>query len=96
MFLTPKGRALRPALVPLAEAVNEVALARVREDKQRESGDGFDGTWVMCKDPHSDKVTPIYSEPQLVCAPWKLTDEKFVRPSATASAPPESRTRMRQ
>ena len=38
---------------------------------------GFDGTWVMCKDRHSDKVMPIYSEPQLVCAPWKLTDEKF-------------------
>ena len=26
--------------------VNEVALAKVREDKERESGDGFDGTWV--------------------------------------------------
>jgi hypothetical protein len=31
---------------------------------------GFDGTWVMCKDPHSDKVMPV-------CAPWKLTDGKF-------------------
>jgi hypothetical protein len=38
---------------------------------------GFDGTWVMCKDPHSDKAMSIYSEPQLVCAPWKLTDQKF-------------------
>jgi malate synthase len=28
------------------EKVNEVAFARVREDKERESGDGFDGTWV--------------------------------------------------
>jgi malate synthase len=26
--------------------VNETALARVREDKEREAGDGFDGTWV--------------------------------------------------
>ncbi|MBV9329581.1 MAG: malate synthase A, partial [Chloroflexi bacterium] len=26
--------------------VNEVALPKVREDKQRESQDGFDGTWV--------------------------------------------------
>jgi malate synthase len=26
--------------------VNEVAFARVREDKEREAGDGFDGTWV--------------------------------------------------
>ena len=30
--------------------VNEIALARVREDKQRESGDGFDGTWVAHPD----------------------------------------------
>jgi malate synthase len=31
-------------------AVNERALAKVREDKQRESGDGFDGTWVAHPD----------------------------------------------
>ena len=30
--------------------VNETALARVREDKLRESGDGFDGTWVAHPD----------------------------------------------
>jgi malate synthase len=30
--------------------VNEVALARVREDKERESRDGFDGTWVAHPD----------------------------------------------
>ncbi len=30
--------------------VNEVALAKVREDKLRESGDGFDGTWVAHPD----------------------------------------------
>ena len=30
--------------------VNELALARVREDKERESGDGFDGTWVAHPD----------------------------------------------
>jgi MarR family transcriptional regulator, organic hydroperoxide resistance regulator len=29
VFLTPKGRALRPKLVPLAEDVNEIALAGV-------------------------------------------------------------------
>jgi malate synthase len=31
-------------------AVNEVAMARVRDDKERESGDGFDGTWVAHPD----------------------------------------------
>jgi malate synthase len=30
--------------------VNRVALAKVREDKQREAGDGFDGTWVAHPD----------------------------------------------
>src|SRR5207249_729280 len=36
---------------------NELALARVREDKVRESGDGFDGTWVA----HPDLV-PVAAE----------------------------------
>jgi malate synthase len=30
--------------------VNEIALAKVREDKQRESSQGFDGTWVAHPD----------------------------------------------
>jgi malate synthase len=37
--------------------VNEVALAKVREDKVRESSDGFDGTWVA----HPDLV-PVATE----------------------------------
>jgi malate synthase len=37
--------------------VNEVALTRVRDDKLRESGDGFDGTWVA----HPDLV-PVATE----------------------------------
>ncbi len=39
------------------EAVTEVALAKVREDKRRESSDGFDGTWVA----HPDLV-PVAQE----------------------------------
>jgi malate synthase len=31
-------------------AVNEIALTKVGEDKQREAGDGFDGTWVAHPD----------------------------------------------
>jgi malate synthase len=31
-------------------AVNEIALTKVREDKLREVGDGFDGTWVAHPD----------------------------------------------
>ena len=37
--------------------VTERALAKVREDKERESGDGFDGTWVA----HPDLV-PVATE----------------------------------
>ena len=38
-------------------AVNDVALAKVREDKEREAGQGFDGTWVA----HPDLV-PVAME----------------------------------
>ena len=31
-------------------AVNEIALAKVREDKEREASQGFDGTWVAHPD----------------------------------------------
>ena len=37
--------------------INEQAFAKVREDKQREAGDGFDGTWVA----HPDLV-PVAEE----------------------------------
>jgi malate synthase len=39
-------------------AVNEVALAKVKEDKEREAGQGFDGTWVA----HPDLVPVAYPE----------------------------------
>ncbi len=38
--------------------VTERALAKVREDKQREAGDGFDGTWVA----HPDLVPVAQAE----------------------------------
>jgi malate synthase len=37
--------------------INEQAIAKVREDKERESNDGFDGTWVA----HPDLV-PVATE----------------------------------
>ena len=39
-------------------AVTEQALAKVRDDKQREAGDGFDGTWVA----HPDLVPVALTE----------------------------------
>jgi malate synthase len=38
-------------------AVNDAAMRKVRDDKERESGDGFDGTWVA----HPDLV-PLATE----------------------------------
>ncbi|MCK6625719.1 MAG: malate synthase A [Anaerolineae bacterium] len=43
--------------------VNERALAKVREDKERESGDGFDGTWV--------------AHPDLVPVAWEIFERKL-------------------
>jgi len=45
--------------------VNAVAMAKVTEDKQRESRDGFDGTWV--------------AHPDLVPVAMKAFDEAFAR-----------------
>jgi malate synthase len=38
--------------------VNATAMARVKEDKQREAGDGFDGTWIA----HPDLVDVAMAE----------------------------------
>lgn len=35
------------------------------------------GTWIMCFDPHTEKVMPQYSEPDLVTLTYRITDEKF-------------------
>jgi malate synthase len=43
--------------------INEVALTKVREDKVRESGDGFDGTWV--------------AHPDLVPTAWEVFERKL-------------------
>jgi malate synthase len=62
--------------------VNKVALAKVRDDKTRESGDGFDGSWVA----HPDLV-PICREVfdgVLGAAPnqlGKLREDVSVRPA---------------
>lgn len=31
-----------------------------------------DGTWILCKDPDSPDVKPVYIEPKVVTAPYKL------------------------
>lgn len=41
--------------------VNQMALTKVREDKERESGDGFDGTWV--------------AHPDLVPTAWEVFEQ---------------------
>ena len=53
--------------------VNAVALAKVREDKEREAGQGFDGTWVA----HPDLV-PVRWRSSTACS-------ASVRTSSTAS-----------
>jgi malate synthase len=52
------------ALIPSRRdpVANEIALARVGEDKRREAGDGFDGTWIA----HPDLVDVARAEFQAV------------------------------
>ena len=61
--------------------LNEKAIAKVRDDKQRESGDGFDGTWVA----HPDLVDVALAEfdkpnqldrqrPEVEVSPTELLD----------------------
>jgi len=61
--------------------LNERALAKVREDKQREAGDGFDGTWVA----HPDLVPVALAEFEEVLgdAPNQLDRQ---RPEVSVSA----------
>lgn len=33
-----------------------------------------EGTWVMCKDPSSDKVGAVYVEPRVITSPFKLPE----------------------
>ena len=33
-----------------------------------------EGTWVMCKDPHSNKVMPVRIEPRTITSPFPLGD----------------------
>jgi len=63
-------------------AINETALARVREDKQRESADGFDGTWVA----HPDLVPVARAEFDLVLRDRPNQIERQ-RPDISVTAP---------
>ncbi len=61
--------------------VNEVALAKVREDKVREATDGFDGTWVA----HPDLVETAMSEFDRVLGPRKNQLDRM-RPEVTTTS----------
>ena len=61
--------------------VNEVALAKVREDKLRESRDGFDGTWVA----HPDLV-PVAREVFDQALGSKPHQKERLRPEVAVSA----------
>ncbi len=68
--------------------VNEIALTKVREDKDREAGDGFDGTWVA----HPDLVPTATEEFDRVLGerPNQLDRQRpevFVRAAELLSVP---------
>jgi malate synthase len=53
--------------------INEVALAKVREDKEREARDGFDGTWVA----HPDLVPTAMEVFQRILGPKPHQKERL-------------------
>jgi malate synthase len=61
--------------------VNEVALAKVTEDKERESGDGFDGTWVA----HPDLVPVAGAVFDRVLGP-RPNQKDLLRPEVAVTA----------
>jgi malate synthase len=61
--------------------INEAALAKVREDKLREAGDGFDGTWVA----HPDLV-PVAREVFEKALRGKDNQKERMREEVPASA----------
>ena len=61
--------------------VNEVALAKVRDDKRREAGDGFDGTWVA----HPDLVPVALEEFDEVLGPRPNQVERLREEVAVAA-----------
>jgi hypothetical protein len=38
-----------------------------------------EGTWVLMKDPHGDKVLPVYVEPRIVVSPFRLPESALVK-----------------
>ena len=74
--------------------LNACALAKVREDKQREAGDGFDGTWVA----HPDLVPVALEEFDRVLGerPNQLErqreDVSATRPTSSTSRRPRARS----
>jgi malate synthase len=61
--------------------VNATAMAKVRDDKERESGDGFDGTWVA----HPDLV-PLATEIFDGVLSGRPNQKERLRDDVTASA----------
>jgi hypothetical protein len=35
-----------------------------------------EGTWVLCKDPHSPKTVPVYIEPRVIVSPFELENRQ--------------------
>ena len=58
------------------------ALAKVREDKEREAGDGFDGTWVA----HPDLVPVAMASSTGCSASARTRSRRPAIPSVPASA----------
>jgi malate synthase len=68
--------------------VNEIALARVTEDKQRESSDGFDGTWVAHPDLVPTAKAQLTRRSAITRILERLREDVSVDPGSPLTSPP--------
>lgn len=67
-----------PQKIEMAQANVGIAVIPQADPNGLFSPSSADGTWVMMKDPNSDKVLPVYIEPRVIVSPFPLTSNQDV------------------
>ena len=50
-----------------------------------------DGTWVMCLDPKTKEVKPVYIEPRVIVTPFELPEDEVAVASPKSNVVPPKR-----
>lgn len=68
----------RPALATETHEAGNLALPQA-DPNGLFSPASAEGTWVMCLDPTSQKVRPVYVEPRIIVSPFKFGEDTTTR-----------------